>query len=311
MYKGRAMRSSSKLTVGLAILAALMVVDSALAYYSPRLGRFINRDPIGEPGFRVVQSAVAPTAFLPRDSVRTQGNVYRYVSNRPTNRIDPLGLDECCNCGPDITQAIADHLTSFVSQKQGDLSWFWPRGASTLQGYARGNGPAIFTAAQAAIGNSGCGQGTCAGTVTLCDLCMSGYHIDHILIMAYIAESYGVKTARSAGQYNESFWLGFVEEGGEFEGSGNAISNADLTFNEVALCLADAMKHADANGGATDPLTAAEICTCTQKLTPQQRADIAKKPGRGGGGPTGYDKCQPCGVSVPLPGGLRLPPIDL
>lgn len=302
---------SRKLALGLAVLAAFMVVDSALAYYNPSTGRFIGRDPIGEPGFRVVQRAVAPTAFLPRDAIRQQRKLDRYVSNAPTNRVDPLGLQECCKCGPDITQAIADHLTAFVSQKQGDLSRFWPSGASTLQGYARGNGPSIFNAAQAAIGNSGCGRGPCAGTVTLCDLCTSGYHIDHILIMAYIAESYGLKTARSAGQYNEGFWLGSWYEGGEFTGSSDAISNADLTFNEVALCLAEAMNHADANGGVTDPLTVSEICACTKKVTPQQRADIAKKPGRGGGGPTGYDKCQPCGVSVTLPSGLRLPPIDL
>jgi RHS repeat-associated protein len=279
-------------------------------YYSARLGRWLSRDPIGEAGFRVVQRAAALTGFIPRDTIRQQQHLYSHVSNTPTNRVDPLGLQDCCKCGPNITHTIADHLTAFVSQKQGDLSWFWPSGARACEPDATANGTTIFDASQQATKNSGCGQGPCAGTVTLCDLCISGYHIRHILIMVYIAESYGVKRARSAGQYNESFGLGAWHEGGRFTGSGNPISNADLTFNEVALCLAEAMKHADANGGVTDPLTVSEICACTKRVTPQQRADIANKPGYRGRN-TGYDKCQPCGVSVPTPPNLRLPPIDL
>lgn len=99
------MRNSSKLTVGLAILATLMMVDSALAYYSPRLGRFINRDPIGEPGFALVQQTVMvaggmeSSGFIPRDPEHVQeeggSNRYAYVYNGPVNQIDPLGLKAC------------------------------------------------------------------------------------------------------------------------------------------------------------------------------------------------------------------------
>lgn len=122
------MRSSSKLTVGLTILATLIAVDSALAYYSPRLGRFINRDPIGEPGFVLVQQTAATagiaggrmesSAFIPRDplgeafespqparAVVREPNPYVYVLNSPANAVDPLGL-KCappngCSYSPD------------------------------------------------------------------------------------------------------------------------------------------------------------------------------------------------------------------
>ena len=129
--------------------------------------------------------------------------------------------------------------------------------------------------------------------------------------MAYIAESYGEATARSAGQYNENFWLGIWEEGEEFSGSGNLISNADLTFNEVALCFARKMKHKDANRGVTDTLTVEELCECTRAVTADQRAAIAKKPASGGNAPTDYQNYKPCNKSVPKPNGLQLPPIDL
>ena len=84
---------SRKLALGLAVLAAFLVVDSALAYYSPRLGRFLNRDPISEPGAVLVRHATAPTAYVARDAVPIRGEpAYRYVKNRPMGLIDPLGL---------------------------------------------------------------------------------------------------------------------------------------------------------------------------------------------------------------------------
>lgn len=100
------MRSSSKLTVGLAILATLMVVDSALAYYNPATGRFLSRDPVGEPGFMLVQQTamvagitrggMESSGFIPRDPeyVQEEGgsNRYAYVCNGPLNWIDPFGL---------------------------------------------------------------------------------------------------------------------------------------------------------------------------------------------------------------------------
>jgi hypothetical protein len=53
-------------------LLALFLVDSAYAYYCPRLGRWISRDPIKEDGGI---------------------NLYAYCGNDPVNRHDPLGFD--------------------------------------------------------------------------------------------------------------------------------------------------------------------------------------------------------------------------
>jgi hypothetical protein len=82
---------SRKLALVLAVLAAFMVVDSALAYYNPSTGRFLNRDPIGEPGSILIRQ-VAARGFIARDPIDDQSNMYRYVRNAPTVRIDPFGL---------------------------------------------------------------------------------------------------------------------------------------------------------------------------------------------------------------------------
>lgn len=83
------MRRSGKLTVGLAMLATLTVVGSALAYYNPRTGRFLSRDPVGEPGEMLIREVAATTGFIPRDPVGN--NQYTYALNSPTDYIDPDG----------------------------------------------------------------------------------------------------------------------------------------------------------------------------------------------------------------------------
>ncbi|MFN9114013.1 MAG: RHS repeat-associated core domain-containing protein, partial [Bacteroidota bacterium] len=255
--------------------------------YSPSLGRFIELDPIG---------------FRAGDN-----NWYRFLGNNPCSHVDPSGLEEECVCGPDISKAIVSHLNDFISQAQGDLNPILYFSRNDLIGPARKNGPAFRKAAQEI---TECPSQPCKGTYTLGDMCISGYHIDHILIMAYISASYGETSARSAGEYNESFWLGFVYEGSEFVGSSNLVSNADLTFNEVALCFARHMKHKDANGGITDNLTHDELIQCTHAVSAQQRATIAKKPGVSST-TTDYENCKPCNKEVAKPKNLQLPPIDI
>lgn len=62
------MRKKTITTMLLAATALLASADAASAYYSPRLGRFLNRDPINEPGAVLVRQAARPaTAFIPRD----------------------------------------------------------------------------------------------------------------------------------------------------------------------------------------------------------------------------------------------------
>jgi RHS repeat-associated protein len=284
------------------VLVIMVVVAPSIgrAFYNPEEGRWLSRDPVNEPGVRRIASTRIKGS-------RNDVNLYAFVKNVPQRFIDPLGL---CgySCGPNIGQAIVEHLNAFISQDQGNLNPLVLIGARGLGRAARVNGPAIR---RAAVGIPGCGTGPCSGTFTLCDICISGYHIDHILVMAYIAESYNTREARRVGQLNESILLEIESGGEEFEGSDNAISNADLGFNEVALCIAGKMKHRDANRGVTDLLTVGEVCECTKAVTPAQRAQIAKKPGMGGRGSTGYQDCSPCNRSVPTPSGLTLPPIDL
>src|ERR1043165_6617251 len=56
----------------LLVLAIQGALPSARAFYDPRVGRWINRDPIEEWGGM---------------------NVYGFVGNRPANRVDVNGLD--------------------------------------------------------------------------------------------------------------------------------------------------------------------------------------------------------------------------
>lgn len=60
-------------------------------YYVPGLGRWINRDPIGEPGAVLVRT-VASQGFVPRDPIQGDGpNHYWALRNDPIQRVDPDG----------------------------------------------------------------------------------------------------------------------------------------------------------------------------------------------------------------------------
>ncbi|MCG8404726.1 MAG: transglycosylase SLT domain-containing protein [Phycisphaerales bacterium] len=62
------------LTTVLGFLVLAFAADAASAYYNPRAGRWLNRDPIGENG---------------------GNNIYAFVNNTPVNSIDPLGEKVC------------------------------------------------------------------------------------------------------------------------------------------------------------------------------------------------------------------------
>jgi hypothetical protein len=80
------MPSRTLRTAVLALLVSFGFVEAASAYYNPRTGRFLNRDPIGEPGFMLVQQ-VAGSTFLPRDASGTAGRVI--VRRAPTTLFLP------------------------------------------------------------------------------------------------------------------------------------------------------------------------------------------------------------------------------
>jgi len=81
-------------------------------YYSPQLGRFINRDPIGEEGGI---------------------NLYAFVENRSPNAVDHLGLKQwerrvLLIMGPDFGEA-----ADFADDRQAEL-YGVPKGATLTQG---------------------------------------------------------------------------------------------------------------------------------------------------------------------------------
>ncbi len=91
------MKNKMFTTMLVAVLATLFLADAASAYYSPRMGRFLNRDPIGETGARVVRAATHTIRFISRDALpgNLEGNLYRFVDNTPTNNVDPDGREPC------------------------------------------------------------------------------------------------------------------------------------------------------------------------------------------------------------------------
>lgn len=97
------MRNGKNKFAAVAILAILAIAESASAYYSPAMGRFLGRDPIDEPGAALTrQVARQKTGFIPRDPIPTEaeGNSYRFVDNSPSNYVDLLGMFRnyiCCN----------------------------------------------------------------------------------------------------------------------------------------------------------------------------------------------------------------------
>jgi hypothetical protein len=153
------MRSSSKLTVGVALVATLMVVDSALAYYSPRLGRFISRDPIGEPGHETMRSMgtagltglhgprrfpASPGgaarghfgSFLARDMPGTGGsNRYAFALDDPVSLYDPLG-EACGGATHDAVARCGDNFQTCQAACAIEYPWsyeYW----GLFGGYAK------------------------------------------------------------------------------------------------------------------------------------------------------------------------------
>jgi RHS repeat-associated protein len=62
------------------------LVSYLCRFYDLNLQRWLNRDPLGEPGFEVLRSG-------PADVLGDGPNLYGYVKNRPVDLTDPLGLD--------------------------------------------------------------------------------------------------------------------------------------------------------------------------------------------------------------------------
>ena len=96
------------------VLFALLTAQIATAFYCPSTGRWLSRDPIGEPGFQALQTSSLPSRignsvlqtsgrWVNRDSIKESGglNLYGCMANNPINQIDLLGLCKIkIRCGP-------------------------------------------------------------------------------------------------------------------------------------------------------------------------------------------------------------------
>ena len=80
-----------KFASSLALLVFLSATQLASAFYDPSLGRWLNRDPIREPGFENVCRSRLP-------NVSGDGpNQYWFVRNQPVSGWDSFGLKRDCS----------------------------------------------------------------------------------------------------------------------------------------------------------------------------------------------------------------------
>jgi RHS repeat-associated protein len=80
------MKIRQKAGIFVAWLIVLFGAGDAFAFYNPSTGRWLSRDPINEPGFKVSNSS--RKTF---DRVEER-NLYLFVVNRPINAVDAFGL---------------------------------------------------------------------------------------------------------------------------------------------------------------------------------------------------------------------------
>jgi len=89
-----------KIIIGVALFVALWTAENASAWHDPSTGRWLTRDPIGEPGFQLPERfqslphlarTISPPRWIHRDSAETE-NPYLFVRNAPINLVDPDGL---------------------------------------------------------------------------------------------------------------------------------------------------------------------------------------------------------------------------
>lgn len=90
-----------RISLALAFFVVLLTVQAASAFYAPHIGRFVNRDPAGQPHVNRLHTqaqiaAITYGQFIERDEIRAPYhdgmNTYQYVGSRPLISLDPSGL---------------------------------------------------------------------------------------------------------------------------------------------------------------------------------------------------------------------------
>lgn len=182
--KGFAMKRRNIFSLATALLLSFIFVDIASAYYNPKLGRFINRDPIGEPGAIILRQP-ASRGFIPRDPIPEEPNPYGYVMNSPTIMVDPFGLQSKGCCGPDVTAKLNELLAAFesmfaaaadVTQCKMCFGMVGPDGWDISEFHFAG-----LTDGYAPFQKDGCGTGGCAGTIAVGGQCYRANEVNYIL----------------------------------------------------------------------------------------------------------------------------------
>ena len=123
----------------LAVCLLSILTNNAMAFYNPQTGHWLNRDPLGEPGFEVLKrQSASPLAGGP--------NRYIFVRNDPIMKWDYLGLDNPgCDLPDDVRAKLkasgtldcylrccATHDACF--SKHGCTSKSWAGGAAQVVG---------------------------------------------------------------------------------------------------------------------------------------------------------------------------------
>jgi len=96
----------------LMLLALLSSPHTASAYYDPGVQRWINRDPLGEPGFETKRS------FTTRGRINTHFS-YVFVLNGPINFTDGVGL--AVNDPPGCADGMTRTITSVLGCRWGTI----------------------------------------------------------------------------------------------------------------------------------------------------------------------------------------------
>lgn len=93
----------------LIFLIGLLTSTSAQAFYNPQTGHWLDRDPLGESGFKVMRK---DNSVVKSDC----SNLYGFVFNEPESHYDLLGLD-CPGC--DYLTAASPFINAIISIKYG------------------------------------------------------------------------------------------------------------------------------------------------------------------------------------------------
>ena len=169
-------------------------------YYSPGLGRWVNRDPIGEDGFNVFSRR----SFM--SSKQTIFELYLFLLNSPVCQIDFLGLDCVCPAGSNKGKRPKPGYTPTVN------------GCSGV-----GTGPFDFTSA--CNGHDTC-YGTCNSSRAACD-------------QSLYDDMMNICSQNCGTDVNCLFWCGLAADtyyAGVFWGGGSYYDDAQKDACEDCCC---------------------------------------------------------------------------